>query len=693
MKKKIINGIMMVALVAATSTSFVSCKDTNEDVRIEQAAEIAALQDRLDLLEAQYGDLNRRVTDLRNDLNKTDANVERLTLRCDQLEVWLAETFAKLVTSVEINATWNNMTGMVAIPGVKANMLIANYGTAGKGGKFPVEGQLVDADEQLNWNAGTKFGYSEARNTYAGTIYATVNKYINDELVLGDGKFGAQLVKTSGENIDDYITIGLGNEGKPTDKDLTWGWTRADNNIYEFEIGVKGNPEELGFNILKVEGLKDDLKNIWQKRASISAEEFAQAVAKLYYTAVQGGVGSNMPMYALRLGWTTGKEAKENEIKYKEYDQNGTATEKSIKWTQPEFMNTAKHFVQSDADLMLATLQPLAFTTKDVPVSITPKVQMTLDEAEKIFNRMVASVNSVVQRAVAAYKGVAPGKNENEYSLQDMMLTSIVNAANSNEHLTDGTTPTLTAGKIYYVADGTPYPYYIYAISGGTAAPALKYEDDNTTALAARNYIVLNPYFAEYLSTQANQVNRAIELVQEAMNYAQNGNLFKNKIADKILNYSASADKWLGENFNNGLQPTLFAIHGIKNGTKILQTINSTDVKLNRVSGIKGAPLYVKADGTPVILKATSYTLETFAPIMAKFVTITEVDGKAISASEAEALSLKDNNFVAKLGHVAYSYIDQYAFVPEKGKEYTILYEAVDYFGNTTSKYYFIKGE
>ena len=705
MKKKIINGIMMVALVAATSTSFVSCKDTNEDVRIEQAAEIAALQDRLDLLEAQYGDLNRRVTDLRNDLNKTDANVERLTLRCDQLEVWLAETFAKLVTSVEINATWNNMTGMVAIPGVKANMLIANYGTAGKGGKFPVEGQLVDADEQLSWNAGTKFGYSEARNTYAGTIYATVNKYINDELVLGDGKFGAQLVKTSGENIDDYITIGLGNEGKPTDKDLTWGWTRADNNIYEFEIGVKGNPEELGFNILKVEGLKDDLKNIWQKRASISAEEFAQAVAKLYYTAVQGGVGSNMPMYALRLGWTTGKEAKENEIKYKEYDQNGTATEKSIKWTQPEFMNTAKHFVQSDADLMLATLQPLAFTTKDVPTTITPKVQMTLDEAEKIFNRMVASVNSVVGRAVADFKGLNKGGNYEDYTLQDMMLTSIVKAANGNGHVTlsNGTAPNLQAninlkaGNIYYVPAGmaglTPgngingervdAPLYLYAVEDVTAL------NDITNGKA----IVLNKYFAEYLSTQVNVVNRAIELAQEVLYYANSGNLFKNKIADRILNYSASADKWLGENFNNGLQPTLFAIHGIKNGTKILQTINSTDVKLNRVSGIKGAPLYVKADGTPVILKATSYTLETFAPIMAKFVTITEVDGKAISASEAEALSLKDNNFVAKLGHVAYSYIDQYAFVPEKGKEYTILYEAVDYFGNTTSKYYFIKGE
>lgn len=680
MKKKIINGIMMVALVAATSTSFVSCKDTNEDVRIEQAAEIAALQDRLDLLEAQYGDLNRRVTDLRNDLNKTDANVERLTLRCDQLEVWLAETFAKLVTSVEINATWNNMTGMVAIPGVKANMLIANYGTAGRGGKFPVEGQLVDTDEELNWNEGTKFGYSEARNTYAGTIYATVNKYTTDSLTLGDGKFGAQLVKTSGENIDDYITIGLGNEGKPTDKDLTWGWTRADyNNIYEFEVGVKGNPEELGFNILKVEGLKDDLKNIWKKRASISAEEFAQAVAKLYYTAVQGGVGSNMPMYALRLGWTTGKKAEENEIKYKEYDQNGTATEKSIKWTQPQFMNNAKHFAQSDADLLLATLQPLSFTTNDVPVSITPKVQMTLDQAEAIFNRMLASVNSVVSRAVAAYKGVAPGKNESDYSLKDMMVSLITNEANKNRSTSGvlNVAGTFNAGQLYYATDTNEY-YYAYS---------------------STNCAKLGQYWPEYISAQASAVNRAIELVQEVLNYANSGNLFKNKIADRILNYSASADKWLGENFNNGLQPTLFAIHGIKNGTKILQTINSTDVKLNRVSGIKEAPLYVKADGiTPVILKATSYTLETFAPIMAKFVTVTEVsDGKetkTLTPAEAEALSEKvESKFVAKLGHVSTSYIDQYAFIPEKGKKYTILYEAVDYFGNTRSKYYFIQGE
>ena len=40
MKKKIINGILMVALLAATSTSFVSCKDNDEDVRTDLTAQI-----------------------------------------------------------------------------------------------------------------------------------------------------------------------------------------------------------------------------------------------------------------------------------------------------------------------------------------------------------------------------------------------------------------------------------------------------------------------------------------------------------------------------------------------------------------------------------------------------------------------------------------------------------------------------
>ena len=663
MKKKIINGIMMVALVAATSTSFVSCKDTNEDVRIEQAAEIAALQGRLTDLENKYGDLEGRVTALREKLNDTVDRVDLLEIRVDELEDWLQEAFAKLITGVEINGSWNNMTGMVEL-GQNANMLIANYGTAGKTGQLPVKGKLADGEKALDWNAGDKFGYDEASATYAGTIYATINKYLNGDFALAKDKFGAQLVTTSGKNIDDYVTIALGNDGKPTDKDLTWGWTRADNNVYEFEVGIKGNPEKLGFNILKIEGLKDDIKTILNNRQHTTAQEFAQAAAKLYYTAVQGGAGSNLPKYALRIGWSTGMTDKQ------------IVTKGAHTWTSKDFMSNAEHFVQSDANLLLATLKPLSFTTNDVPVSVTPKVQMTLDQAEKLFNRMVASVNSVVSRAVAAYKGVAPGKNENEYSLQDMMVSLITDEANKNRFTAAlGTDPVtaafgpITAGKLYYNYGANEYWY----AAGTTAATQIN----------------LGQYWVEYLSTQAAAVNRAIELVQEAQIYATNGGLWKNKVADRILNYSVKLDKWLGENFNHALQPTLFAIHNVKDGSKILQTLDTTDATLNRVSGVKGAPLKVKGY---VILKPTSYTLETFCPIMAKFVTVTEIDGKAITPAEAEALSM-ESSYVVKFGHISKSYIDQYAFTPEKGKTYTILYEAVDYFGNTVSKEYYIKGE
>ena len=660
----------MVALVAATSTSFVSCKDTNEDVRIEQAAEIAALQGRLTDLENKYGDLEGRVTALREKLNDTVDRVDLLEIRCDELEDWLQETFAKLITSVEINGSWNNMTGMVEL-GQNVNMLIANYGTAGKGGKLPVEGKQVEGEEPFTWDAADKFGYDEASATYAGTIYATVNKYINGDFALEKGKFGAQLVTTSGKAIDDYVTIALGNEGKPTDKDLTWGWTRADNNVYEFEVGIKGNPEELGFNILKIEGLKDDIKTILKNRQSTTAQEFAQAAAKLYYTAVQGGVGSNLPKYALRIGWSTG-------MTDKQVINKGAHT-----WTSKDFMSNAEHSVQSEASMLLATLKPLAFTTKDVPTTITPKVQMTLDEAEKIFNRMVASVNSVVSRAVASYKGgVAEGKSETDYSLQDMMVSLITDEANKNriDVAMAGYVPAvgnpIVKGKLYYSSADNKYYYAVADVA-------------NPAAVTVGTEVVdLNTYWVEYLSTQAAAVNRAIELVQEALNYAQGGQLYKNKIADRVLNYSVKLDKWLSENFNHALQPTLFAIHGAKDGSKILQTLDTTNAKLNRVSGVKGSPLAVEG-GKPVVLKATSYTLETFCPILRKFVTISEIDGVAQTAAEAESKSEGG----AKFGHVVYSYNDQYQFTPEKGKTYTILYEAVDYFGNTFSKEYYIKGE
>ena len=70
MKKKIINGFLMVALLAATSTSFVSCKDNSEDVRTDILAQIADLD--IDYATADAKLKSEIQTELNNKVNKTD---------------------------------------------------------------------------------------------------------------------------------------------------------------------------------------------------------------------------------------------------------------------------------------------------------------------------------------------------------------------------------------------------------------------------------------------------------------------------------------------------------------------------------------------------------------------------------------------------------------------------------------------
>ena len=105
------------------------------------------------------------------------------------------------------------------------------------------------------------------------------------------------------------------------------------------------------------------------------------------------------------------------------------------------------------------------------------------------------------------------------------------------------------------------------------------------------------------------------------------------------------------------LQPTLLAI--------------DKDGNVNRVSGLKGAP-YV-ADGE-ITLEPTSYTAELFAPAYAKF-----LGCKDITADGFNEIIISNEKAIT--------------FTPESGKTYEIVYEAVDFFGNTVENTYYIQGK
>ena len=626
MKKKIINGIMMVALVAATSTSFVSCKDTNEDVRVEQAIEIAALQGRLTTLENQYGDLDGRVSAMKNRLDDVEAlaldnaadiallevQVEEIEEDIDNLQLWLVETFAKLVTSVEISGTYNNMTGSINVPGFEPKMLIFNYGVASKDGSFP---ESLDAADRLEWVANEEIGAGEYNPGNAGCIYANVNRYIDDlpllakwqwdyidsDLIPLVPQFDFALVNTAGEKAEGVVIGNMNIEGYPTTDVLQWGWTRADNNIFKFGVVYEGD-EASNFTPAKVDLslLKNDLKAIWADRnrwSGTSKESLGRLVADLYYNYATRD--TNLKKYALKISW------KDNTTYA--YDKDGETIVESDEEAGLE------HMVTSEAELVFAAIKPLAFTSGDALASVA-------DSHVKGANNLIEKMEPYIDKILNKIKGQIKIKNFDESIFYDGTIA-----------ISDGT------GNV-------PAGHYILTIPGADL--------DNATGLAGSADLEVD------IDDIVEPIKGAYENVNDMMNDIKNllGKINGTNIGNWMEKFTNRFNTLFANNADQMLQPTLLAIN---NGV------------VNRVSGIKSAP-YV-ADGE-VTLKPTTYTAELFAPAYAKYVGCKDIDA---------------DNF----NKIIFSGAQELKFTPEAGKLYEIVYEAVDYFGNTFEHTYYIQGK
>ena len=368
MKKKIINGIMMVALVAATSTSFVSCKDTNEDVRVEMQQEYATLLGKLNTLEAQYGDLDGRVSTLETKVTNMAGDIETLQDEVDELELWLVEAFAKLVYGVEISGTYNNMLGSINIPGFEPKMLISNWGTADKKVIFPTYADYEG--DKLTIAQGEEIGTSKEVAGFSGYIYANVNRYLDSVPLLStaqdeDALFDITIANTAGEDVDGLLVANTDEKGGPTSDVLNWGWTRADNNIYKFMVAYTGEaaktfaPAKIDLSLFKA-----DLKQVWADRnraTGTSKEALGKLVADLYYNLATKDY--NMKKYALKFKWEDGAQ-KESNADYTA-DASSTTGDVITYDSSKEEATGVEHIVTSEAELVFSTIKPLGFESGD----------------------------------------------------------------------------------------------------------------------------------------------------------------------------------------------------------------------------------------------------------------------------------------------------------------------------------------
>ena len=309
MKKKIINGILMLALLAATSTSFVSCKDNDEDVKTDLTAQLQKLNgdyqaadallnsaiqaqlankaDKSDLeafkqavadgyvTKAEFEPFKTKVTDdiadiysklsdttnpasvasrlaaLDTDVQGIQADLTTINNRLKAIE----DALKNFITSVNVNAT---STGILEnsklFPGINMQFLGAVYGEADQDGVFP----STDAGEYV---AGHGVVLTEAEIAGAKTIdwdkKDILPKAENGKSAAGTVYFtvnpsnitlgeGVKLSLINSQDKEGYLSLGA---AKESGKVLSWG-TRAENGVKLYEAPAYINLDAEGVAVV-----------------------------------------------------------------------------------------------------------------------------------------------------------------------------------------------------------------------------------------------------------------------------------------------------------------------------------------------------------------------------------------------------------------------------------------------------------
>jgi TolA-binding protein len=292
MKKKIINGILMVALMFAATTSFVSCKDNVDDellpvyaqlsnmksgletrindiqtqinelkgleTKIEaQEVKIQNLQNELDLLQSQLDTINNEIATLSEDVETIKGQLADIEDEIDALDeavlalqlqiLGLQDQIDKMITDIQINHTINNVTGSWNLPGGMSRMLslAAFFGSNDTGmTQFPntdedavVIGEALTADEVAAANG--QYFHFDADNFLtqnhdnAGLIFFTVNSEDPTQFDINDWTLSVQ--NSAGRTAP--ITF---SDAKPSSYQIQWGIYKSD--YVDTDPDLNGDP-------------------------------------------------------------------------------------------------------------------------------------------------------------------------------------------------------------------------------------------------------------------------------------------------------------------------------------------------------------------------------------------------------------------------------------------------------------------
>lgn len=440
MKKKIINGILMSALLLAGTTSFVSCKDNVDDeilpvyaqltqtkndlsTRISSLeSQIASLQSelnntkadvttikgqiaelqsdvndlksRLAAVESQIATLSADVDNMRNDMAAIDA---RLTL-VEEVISKISEFLAKgMVTEIAVNQTVNDVIGTINLPGVNVKMLAALFGdnqtyiekfpVAGKDYNVDPNGDFLDASDI----AGAKFielseDYITKPNGNAGKFFFTANSMDKSTFNIKD--WTLTLEDSKGTVAPVYFE-----NVQPSEYPIQWGIYKSDvlgsnesetdRGFYEADATIDAQYlEKCKFNLrnhVDYKSIKDEIKQAVENvKAAKGTQATVISVAKEAVKLVENIFSGNM--------------SGDNR-----FPENPTYSPQRLVMTQAVDSGSYVRFQDADLDVMLTAVSPLSYNSfwtmeknaKGIDMDLVDRIAAKL---AKIINKAMPTV-------------------------------------------------------------------------------------------------------------------------------------------------------------------------------------------------------------------------------------------------------------------------------------------------------------
>jgi len=655
MKKKIINGILLVAMLFATTSAFVSCKDTDADYKSQTDSKIALLEQKLAALQSIVNGIKSCDCDSYTKA-QIDQKVAALQAAIDAISI---PSLNGYVTTADLDAKIQGLLNDYYTKAqVDAAIAAALEGYA-KTGDIPAAGLTQDQVNALIIAALSDYA-KKADIPAAGLSKAEVESLISDAIQKALADYAKKTdipVVTPGltqEDVQKLIDAAIAKinipEGGLSKDDVQ---KLIDDALAKFkaQIPTSLTKEEIVTIITEtIENMEIDLTTVYKTEVT---DIIVDQITNPMFTFISPlGVESNILLAYF------GDKAKrdlyfpkgaDEPIIYKgEYIIDGLG-------------NAGKMYVTvnpSSVDFTGKTLKMVTTGGEESPVELTPLQASNnnlkfLTRGDNAFYETYATIPA--EKLAKAYVSWEPQDME-AFKEQIKSLLKERDKVEIAEMLK----------TIYNLIIDNDVPAYRLQASWGENMNMFTYSKANIAAVAMKPLT-----FAFDLSDEAEYNGEAITALEKLENHivvwGTKSESAQKKIWRFLNKFNIGAEKVLN-NINWAIQPTLLV---------------STDTEVSHPDVLQNNN-FTRYDAGEVKLLPTSWTAEMLAPAFKKYVAVVMVDGTPVSADDPVNAGL--------LGKVIPGSVKEIPFKIEPGKTYTIQYSAMDFEGNIRTLNYVIKG-